>query len=152
MKIGQFTTHLTGVGLIRKLHHTQSGGSRQHITIGAFEETCGITATLLTLQIGHRHIIKGTTVPSLQGTIHTEIEQAVTVLHKGVHVIARQGLVGIVLTTDDSELITVVTVDAITGGGPQETFTINIYLRDKTTGKLFVRIEKLPHLSIRTRG
>ena len=82
MEIGQLTTHLTGVGLIRKLHHTQTRGSCQHIAIGALQETRGITTSLLALEVGHRHIIKGTTVPSLQGTIHTEIEQAVTVLHE----------------------------------------------------------------------
>ena len=57
-------------------------------------------------------------VPGLQGTVHAEVEQAAAALDHTVHVVAGQRLIGLVLPLEDTELVTVVAVDAVTGGGP----------------------------------
>ena len=67
-------------------------------------------------------------VPGLEGTVHTEIEQAMTILDHTVHVVAGQRLVGLVLLFEDTELVTVVTVDAVSGGNPEESVLIKIHL------------------------
>ena len=140
------------MGLISKLHDAQSGGSCQHVAIGTLEEAGGIATALLSLQISHRNIIEGTTVPRLQSTIHTKVEHTITILHNGIYVIAGKSFIGLILTTYHTELVSVVSIDTITGRSPQETLTINIHLRNKRTGELFIGIKELAHLSARAHG
>ena len=65
MEVGQLATHLLGVALVDELHHTKTRGSCEHIAVSTFKEAGGITAALLTLEVGHRHIIEVAAVPGL---------------------------------------------------------------------------------------
>ena len=134
MKAGQCPTYLSGMSRIVELHHTQSGSACQHIAVLTFQETGGIAAALLSLQVVHRHIIESLTIPSLQRAVHTKIKKPVAILHHGIHVIAGQFLISLILTTEHTELVTIVTVDTITRRRPDESIVIEVHLCDKTTG------------------
>ena len=79
-------------------------------------------------------MIEGTAIPGLQRTVHAEIEEAVAILHHGIHVVAGKSLVSLVLATEHTELVTVVTVDAVTCRSPDKSVMVEIYLSHKTTG------------------
>ena len=90
-------------------------------------------------------------VPSLKGTVHTEVEETATILHHTVHIVAGKGLVRLVFSLEYTELIAVVAVEAVTGGDPQETVTVKVYLGHVTTGQLLVIGSKIfAHLSMDT--
>ena len=146
MKVGECASHLAGVRLVAELHHTETRGACQHIAVLTLEETVGITAAFLPPEVSHRHIIEGLAIPGLQRAVHTKIEKAVAILHHGVHIIAGKRLVGFVLTTEHTELITVVTVDTITRRRPDETIVVEVHLSHETTGQLVICIEELTHL------
>ena len=128
MEISQSTTYLTGVGLVAELHDAETRCACQHIAILTLKETGSIATARLTLQISHRHMIEGLTIPSLQCSVHSKIKKSVAILHHGIHVVAGEFLVGLVLATEDTELVTVVTVDTVTRRGPDKSIMIEIYL------------------------
>ena len=104
----------------------------------------------LPARIRHLHVHKRVAVPRLQTAVHAEIEEAVAILQHRVHVVALKGLVLFILLPEHMELITVVTVDAITRRGPEVTILIEVHLGNKTAGQLFIRIEKLSCLRAHT--
>ena len=118
MQTGESPTHLSGMGLVCKPHDAQTRGTDKDLTIGSLNKAGGIATALLSFDISHRDIIECTTVPCLQGAIHTEIEQAVAVLYNRIHVIAGKRPVGFVLTAEHPELIAIVTVDTVASGSP----------------------------------
>ena len=134
MKAGQSPTYLSGVGRIVELHHTQSGGACQHIAVLTFQKTGGIAAALLSLEVMHRHITESLSIPGLQRAIHTKIKKPFAVLHHGIHVVAGQFLISLILTTEHTELVAIVTIDTVTRRRPDESIVIEVHLCDKTTG------------------
>ena len=136
MEVGEFTTELTGRLLISELHQSEAGGACEHVAVGTFQETGCIAITLLALMVQEGDIMELFAVPGLQGAIHAEVEEAASVLHHTVHIVAGQRLVGLVLFLEDAELVAVVTIDAIAGSHPQEPIVIKIYLSNETTGQL----------------
>ena len=140
------TTNLFSMGFIRELHNTQSRSTHEHIAISPLQETISIAGTMITLKVCECHIIKLTAIPSLQCSIHTEIEQTVTILKHCIHVIASQCTSIRVLTLEHMELISIIAVNTVTSCNPDVSFTILIHLSNKTAGKLFVWIKKFTHL------
>ena len=90
------------------------------------------------MMIEQSDIMKFFAIPSLKGSIHTEIEQSRTVLHHTVHIVAGKGLIRFVLFLEHTELVAVVAVDTVTGCHPQETVTIEVHLGHITAGKLLI--------------
>ena len=153
MEVGEFATKLTSRLLISNLHQSEAGGASEHIAVGAFQKTGGIAVTLLALMIQKGDMMEILTVPRLQGTVHTEVEQAATVLDHTVHVVAGQRLVGLVLLLEHTELVAVVAVDTVAGGDPQESVMVEIDLRHETTGQLMVvSCEIFAHLGMDAHG
>ena len=152
MDVGQLPAYLLGSALIRELHHTQSRRACQYVAVLPFQEAVGIALSRLPFQVAHLHIVKLLAIPSLQSTVHAEIEQSAAVLHDGVHIVAGQGVVLLVLTFEHAELVTVVAVNTVTGSGPKVAVTVNIYLRDIAAGQLSVGIEVFAHLSMYANG
>ena len=96
-------------------------------------------------------VVELLTVPCLQGAVHAEVEQSMTILHHRVHIIAGKRLVRLVLFLKDTELVTVVAVDTVTGGSPQESIMVEIDLSNETTGQLLiVSCKEFAHLSTHT--
>ena len=118
MESGKRATELGGMRLVGELQHTESGCAGEYFSVLTLQEAIGITITFLPLKVSHRHIVEHPAVPGLQGTVHTEIEQTVTILHDGIYIVTGKRLVTGILPTDDTELITIVTVDTVTGGRP----------------------------------
>ena len=86
------------------------------------------------------------TVKGLQGTIHADIVESVTVLHHTVYIVAGKAVLLSRIMLDDTELIAVITIQAITGGHPDKAITVLEHLRRKTARHLLVGIKQLTHL------
>jgi len=153
MEVGEDPAELTGRLFVGHLHHTEAGGTYEQVAIGPFEETGGIAVVVPALMVEECDIMELFAVPGLEGTVHAKIEQAMPVLNHTIHVVAGQRLVGLILLFEDTELIAVVAVDAITGGDPEETILIKIDLRNETTGQLMIiSCEIFAHLSMQAHG
>ena len=101
---------------------------------------------LVALEIGHRNIVKLTTIPGLQRSIHTKIEQTVTVLYHRIDIVTRECLRSFYFTSEHLKLIAVIAVDTIAGGNPKIPLTVLINLSHETTGQLSVWVEKFSQL------
>ena len=132
---------------VLEAHHAQSAGAGYQVAVAPLQQAGGIAIAGLALQVEHRHIVKPASVPRLQGAIHAKVEAARGVLHHAVHVVAGQRAVGIVLVVEFSELVAVIAVDAVASGNPQESLTVDIYLRDEAARQLVV-IEEFARLCV----
>ena len=145
MDILQHTAHLLRMATVNHLEQAMTGGSGQQLAIPAQQETGHVAGhhtavDTLYLDIGEMIAVKG-----LEGTVHTDIEQAVVVLRHAVHVVA--GHVGHPFLLYNMELVAVIPVEAVSGSYPDKAITIQINLTGKTARQLFVGIKQLPHLS-----
>ena len=82
--------------------------------------------------VEHGDVMELVPVPCLQGTVHTKVENTFLVLHHVVHIIAGKRTVVLIFFLENSELITIVAVDAVTCGCPKESLVIKINLSNKT--------------------
>ena len=153
MEVGKDASELPRCLLVSDLHNAKTGGSHEQVAVGPLQETGGIAVARLTLMVEEGDLMELLAVPRLQSAVHTEIEQAATVLNHTVHVVAGQRLVGLVLLLEDPELVTVVAVDAVTGGNPKKTVPVEIHLGHETARQLMVvSCEEFAHLSIRAQS
>ena len=65
MEVGKDTTKLASRLLIGELHDTQTGGSDEHLAIGALKETGSIAVALLPLMVEEGDVMKLFAVPRL---------------------------------------------------------------------------------------
>ena len=94
----------------------------------------------------HLHLTEHVAVEGLQRAEQTDVEQALAVLQDAVDVVAEHAVVGLFLK--DAELVAVVAAKAVTGGNPNETIAVEVYLVDETAGQLFVGFKQFACLGI----
>ena len=80
MEVGENAAELTGRLLVGDLHHTEAGGAYEQVAVGPFEKTSGIAVVVLPLMVEEGDIMELFAVPSLEGTVHAEVEQAVAII------------------------------------------------------------------------
>jgi hypothetical protein len=82
------------------------------------------------------------TVIGLQSAIHADIEQSVTVLLDTVHIVAGHTSVLPLFLLENMKLVTIVFIESVAGGYPDEAVAIKVYLIGETAGQLFVGIKQ----------
>ena len=122
--------------------------THQHVTIVALQQTSNIMGTGNTIQVLRRDIMEILSVVGLQRTIHADIEQAALVLHDTVHIVAGHTHITTRLLLQDTELVAVIAVQAVTRRHPNKPIVVNVDLCCETARHLFVSIKQFSHLSL----
>ena len=120
----------------------------QHLTAVAKQETSHVTGNDTAFDILHLYILKATAIVCLQSTIHTHIEQAVTVLYHTVHVVAGHALLRVLFFLNGMKLIAIIPIQTISSDDPNKAVTVQIDLIGIAARQLFVSIKYFARLSI----
>ena len=149
---GKGVFHLVGLAVSFHLEQTVARGAYQHVTILPFQQTGDVTRNVSSFYIIGSNRTETLTIKNLQCTVHTDKETAVMILRHTVDVVAGHTKVLAHLLFIYTELITIVTIQTVTGGNPDKTVFIQIDLCGVAARHLFVCIEELSHLSISTKA
>ena len=137
----QRTVHLYGVAAVGDPEQSVARGAREDLAVAASEEARHIAGHHVTVEVLHLHVAEPVAVVGLQCSVHTQVEQAVLVLRDAVHVVAGHSLLLVLFLLDNVELVTVVFVEAVAGGHPDEAVAVEKYLAGETARQLLVGIE-----------
>ena len=135
-----------GMLAVVELQHTGTRGACPYLAVLPLNETGDVAAAVVGVEGLHLHILERLPVVYLQGTPHAQVEQTVAVLKDAVHIVAGHLVVLLLFLFQDDELVTVVSVEAITGSCPDKTVIVEINLVGETARQLLIGVEQAPHL------
>ena len=131
--VSKCSTHLMRILLVSKAEKSMTRGSDQYFSVLPLQETGDVGWHDMVLQVMHLDVFEAVAIERLQGTIHTHIEKSVTVLHHAVDIVTCHSQFRFLLFLKQSELITVIFIQSITGCHPDESIPIKVYFTDETT-------------------
>ena len=131
--VSKCSTHLVRIILVGKTKKSMTRGSDQYFSVLPLQKAGDVRWHDMVLQVVYLDVLEAVAIKRLQGTIHTHIEKSVTVLHHAVDIVACHSQFRFLLFLKQSELITVIFVQSITGCHPDESIPIEVNLTDETT-------------------
>ena len=109
-----------------------SGSASQYFTVFTKQKAGHVTWYNVSVDVFYFYVVETVAVESLKCTIHTHVKQTVLVLYNAVDIITGHSVLYFLLFLQNMELVTIIFVQAVSGGYPYKTVMIQIYLARKT--------------------